>query len=202
MCTSKSVFTLNTIKTQRARGNKEGLHSAYQSRSRTSAWPRAWTVAFEDDQNELWVLLPPSSHLPNTIYPSCGQAPGLPSEISSNRWQREPCHLCGMLLRPCQKENHWTKMVSLSLVLKAHDTKPRFNTWPNCSFDLPQKCDLNQPVWNFLVNAKSFGPSLFPRGRRSDLHDKTLALGLPGGPVVKTPGFHCRGRRFDPWCRN
>ena len=21
---------------------------------------------------------------------------------------------------------------------------------------------------------------------------------LPGGPVVKTPRFHCRGRRFDP----
>ena len=22
---------------------------------------------------------------------------------------------------------------------------------------------------------------------------------FPGGPVVKTPRFHCRGRRFDPW---
>ena len=35
---------------------------------------------------------------------------------------------------------------------EAHDTKPRFNTWPNCSFDLPQECSLNQPVWNFLVS--------------------------------------------------
>ena len=22
---------------------------------------------------------------------------------------------------------------------------------------------------------------------------------FPGGPVVKTPCFHCRGHRFDPW---
>ena len=25
---------------------------------------------------------------------------------------------------------------------------------------------------------------------------------LPGGPVVKTLRFHCRGRRFDPWSGN
>ena len=24
----------------------------------------------------------------------------------------------------------------------------------------------------------------------------------PGGPVVKTPHFHCRGHRFDPWSGN
>ena len=24
---------------------------------------------------------------------------------------------------------------------------------------------------------------------------------FPGGPVVKTPGFHCRGQRFDPGWR-
>ena len=23
-----------------------------------------------------------------------------------------------------------------------------------------------------------------------------------GGPVVKTPSFHCRGRGFDPWSGN
>jgi len=22
---------------------------------------------------------------------------------------------------------------------------------------------------------------------------------FPGGPVVKTPCFYCRGHRFDPW---
>ena len=22
---------------------------------------------------------------------------------------------------------------------------------------------------------------------------------FPGGPVVKTPSFHCKGRGFDPW---
>ena len=25
---------------------------------------------------------------------------------------------------------------------------------------------------------------------------------FPGGPVVKTPRFHCRGRGFDPWSGN
>ena len=27
------------------------------------------------------------------------------------------------------------------------------------------------------------------------------ALGFPGGPVVKTPSFHCRGCGFHPWVR-
>ena len=27
-------------------------------------------------------------------------------------------------------------------------------------------------------------------------------MDFPGGPVVKTPRFHCRGRRFDPWWGN
>ena len=27
-------------------------------------------------------------------------------------------------------------------------------------------------------------------------------LGLPGGPVAKTPSFQCRGPRFDPWSEN
>lgn len=35
---------------------------------------------------------------------------------------------------------------------KAHDTEPEFNTRLSCSFHLHQKCNLNQPVWNFLVN--------------------------------------------------
>ena len=25
---------------------------------------------------------------------------------------------------------------------------------------------------------------------------------FPGGPVVKTPSFQCRGPRFDPWSGN
>ena len=25
---------------------------------------------------------------------------------------------------------------------------------------------------------------------------------FPGSPVVKTPCFHCRGHRFDPWLEN
>ena len=29
-----------------------------------------------------------------------------------------------------------------------------------------------------------------------------MYLDFPGGPVVRTPRFHCRGRRFDPWSGN
>lgn len=39
----------------------------------------------------------------------------------------------------------------VSLVLKAHNNKLRFNIWPNCCFTLSQKYPLNQSVWNFLV---------------------------------------------------
>ena len=28
------------------------------------------------------------------------------------------------------------------------------------------------------------------------------AWDFPGSLVVKTPGFHCSGHRFDPWSRN
>ena len=43
-------------------------------------------------------------------------------------------------------------------------------------------------------------------GRKGDRKDRKqnniLPLGLPWSPVVKTPRFQCRGRRFDPWSRN
>ena len=31
---------------------------------------------------------------------------------------------------------------------------------------------------------------------------KTTYWDFPGGPVVKTPSFHCRGLGFDPWSGN
>ena len=31
---------------------------------------------------------------------------------------------------------------------------------------------------------------------------KFMRWNLPGGPVIKTSYFHCRGHRFDPWSRN
>ena len=31
---------------------------------------------------------------------------------------------------------------------------------------------------------------------------KLLCRDLPGGPVVETQGFRCRGRGFDPWSGN
>ena len=30
----------------------------------------------------------------------------------------------------------------------------------------------------------------------------SFSRGFSGGPVVKTPQFHSRGHRFDPWSRN
>ena len=32
-------------------------------------------------------------------------------------------------------------------------------------------------------------------------HEGSLS-DFPGGPVVKTLCFHCRGHKFDPWSRN
>ena len=31
---------------------------------------------------------------------------------------------------------------------------------------------------------------------------KVYSQDFPSGPVVKTPGFHCRGCRFNSWSRN
>ena len=40
-------------------------------------------------------------------------------------------------------------------------------------------------------------------GVDAECADKTLATGdFPGGPVVKTLRFHCRGHGFDPWLGN
>ena len=39
------------------------------------------------------------------------------------------------------------------------------------------------------------------RGRWPKKRD-VLSWAFPGGPVVKTLGFHCRGHRFNPWSGN
>ena len=35
-----------------------------------------------------------------------------------------------------------------------------------------------------------------------DVRGTLKQLEHPGGPVVKAPHFHCRGRGFNPWLRN
>lgn len=50
----------------------------------------------------------------------------------------------GKVLQGVKGKNHGPQIASL--VLKAHGTKPRFNIWFNCSFNLSQKYKLNQPV--------------------------------------------------------
>lgn len=52
------------------------------------------------------------------------------------------------------------------------------------SFNSSQKCNLNQPVWNFLVSISEvnghLGPLQSPKVRRGNLHDKHPAVHSPG----------------------
>ena len=34
------------------------------------------------------------------------------------------------------------------------------------------------------------------------LHNNDSSQEFPGGPVVRTPQFHCRGHEFSPWPEN
>ena len=47
----------------------------------------------------------------------------------------------------------------------------------------------------FLPSVPAAAP---PRPRTPPTFKNHLLRGFPGGPVVKTPRFPCRGRRFDP----
>ena len=51
-------------------------------------------------------------------------------------------------------------------------------------------------------------PDTFRLAHIADLHDRIVIVVMkeptedfPGGPVVKTLRFHCRGLKFDPWPR-
>lgn len=77
--------------------------STYQNRSRISAWPRAWMVSFDGDQN-VTGLLPSSIHLPNTTV-FTNIAPCKASMTA--RWDRVQqvtygwfCLLCNILAKP------------------------------------------------------------------------------------------------------
>ena len=39
-------------------------------------------------------------------------------------------------------------------------------------------------------------------GERLELETQIYASESPGGPVVRTPRFHCRGHGLDPWSEN
>lgn len=61
---------------------------------------------------------------------------------------------------------------------KAHHTNLRFNTKPDSTYDLYQKCDLNQTVCNFLVNRNQVRcPAPTPPGRGGNLQGKIIAPG-------------------------
>ena len=50
---------------------------------------------------------------------------------------------------------------------------------------------------SMLSSISSSGPgATFLSGKESRVKN------FPGGPVVKTPRFQCRGRGFDPWSGN
>ena len=59
---------------------------------------------------------------------------------------------------------------------------------------------------------KSFCCPMTPRGpdakgknvfmRNTFIYSKWRTREFSGGPVVRTPHFHCRGHRLDPWLGN
>ena len=62
-----------------------------------------------------------------------------------------------------------------SLALKP--MMPNLDLKPNCSFNLYQKYNLNQPVYNFQVITNEIICN--SRGRKGNLHDKTCAFPTP-----------------------
>ena len=55
------------------------------------------------------------------------------------------------------------------------------------------KCEL------CLLDAHVSGGKRLAPAHRAVLFKKSLMGGIPGGPLVKTLSFHCRGPRFNPW---
>lgn len=51
-----------------------------------------------------------------------------------------------------------------SLMLRAHDSKPRLYTQPVCGFNVPSNVTFNQSTWNFLLSTKKLliGPFCSP----------------------------------------
>ena len=58
---------------------------------------------------------------------------------------------------------------------------------------LPQKLEKERGLWETRLQ---YCPHI--RYMRQSVK-KCLARELPGGPVVRTPCFHCWGPRFNPW---
>ena len=85
---------------------------------------------------------------------------------------------------------------------------PKFLTTPNrnCVFsefsDGPVfRTPCFQLLWVDLGLIPGRGTNKIPQAA---LHGQKICFkkklwDFPGGPVVKTPRFHCRGHRFDPW---
>ena len=49
-------------------------------------------------------------------------------------------------------------------------------------------------ILNMVVDEELMGKVIYLSGL-----SKGAIRDFPGGPSVKTPGFHCRGHRFEPW---
>ena len=50
---------------------------------------------------------------------------------------------------------------------------------------------------------QQFYSSLYIRKKNKNTNSKRYVHGdFPGGPVVRTAHFHCRGYGFDPWLGN
>ena len=63
---------------------------------------------------------------------------------------------------------------------------------------------LMSPFYLLRLSSFPFVSSVFVIAHCSNIVMTALKLlwEFPGGPVVRTPCFHCRGHRFDPWSGN
>ena len=109
-----------------------------------------------------------------------------------SRMQISPFHLC--------KEDHESNEVETD----PYDTlSPPLTTCPEyIKKHLKNKKDKNSN--NPIENRQRLELALGWRGNGNEWprEVRTDCQYFPGGPVVKTPSFHCRGPGFDPWSGN
>ena len=124
----------------------------------------------------------PVSTLRGSHPSSAYSPPGLPPPKSS-RQPTGPCMTCPVPSLPSPPP-------SLSLGHSAPDTRASLQRYPLPGVFFPRYPPGSCP--HLLCVAPRMAAILF----------KPHSQDFPGGPVVKTPRFHCRGPRFDPWLGN
>ena len=111
-----------------------------------------------------------------------------------------------LLLVKCTGKVHhrqWRFSICLLASLCAEELKKRrssyqFQSWKKL------KTDFSQGVLcqNYSLSYVSFSFKYFLWPPRINQKQKKRKQNHSGGPVVKTPSFHCQEHRFDPWLKN